>query len=360
MNQIGDILRRNVDRYPDREAMVGGDTRHTWSEVDHRSNRVANGLLGLGVGKGDRVAHLLPNSPELAEILFGILKIGAVVVPVNYRLSSEEISTLLNDSGPKVLMYRSEHSSLIEPIEQKCRSIQHKILLGGDAGIGIPYETLLADSPMEEPPGNAGLDDLAYIAYTGGTTGLPKGAMWLHRTLLDTVQDKTYDFETAFKLKALFVAPFVAASSNIMLFNLAYAAATVFIQDFDPLNNLKIIEKERVELLYMSAVPLFMIASHPEAGNYDISSVKFIGFGGAGMTLDQLKKIKPFFRCPMQQRYGSTETLVNITTLQHGDYEVGEDPEKISRLQSAGRANKGVEIRLLDDSGRDVPLGDVG
>ena len=97
LRNLGDILRRNANRYPDREGVIGGEFRLSWHDVNRRSNRVAHGLLELGVKKGDRVAHLLPNRPELVEILFAVFKIGAVMVPINYRLSPEEIGIILND-----------------------------------------------------------------------------------------------------------------------------------------------------------------------------------------------------------------------------------------------------------------------
>lgn len=358
LKNLGDVLRRNAEKYPEREGVVSGDVRLTWDELNQRVNRLARGLLNAGIKKGDRAAVVLLNCHQWVELNFAILKIGAVFVPVNYRLSSEEVGIIVNDSGAKVLFYSQAFSSLVKGLSDRCPLLEKIVCVGRPEDGQLAYDRLPVDN-ANEPETEVNTDDLAYIAYTGGTTGIPKGVMWLHRTVLDTIQDVPYSFEIAFKSRELIPVPSFAGGVIVQVMNAVYCATTLLFMDFDPLEILKTIEKEKAELMASSAVPLFMLASHPDAGKFDLSSLKRIFYGGGSMSLKQIKKIRTVFPCELQQGYGGTETLLNVTQLNPYDHLL-ENEENLKRLGSAGHVNKGVEVRLVDDAYKDVPLGEVG
>ncbi len=360
LTNLGDLLRRNALRYPDREAVVSATARLTWAELNRRSNRLAHKLLNMEIKKGDRVAVILNNTHQVIEVMFAAFKIGAVYVPLNYRLSPEEISIIINDCGAVVIFYAQDFAATVQAIKSESTQVKYYVVIGQSLHGDPAYEEWLSNVSEQEPESFVGLDNLAIIPYTGGTTGLPKGAMYGHRNIMATIQDHIFPFELAFKSRQLNAAPIFAGGCCVQILNNIYCATTIILMDFDVLNILRAIEREKVELLPLSTVPLFMIANHPEAENFNVSSLKRIFYGGGSMNLRYLEKIQKFFGCELVQQYGSTETLINITTLGPYDHLLEGDEEKTIRLTSAGRANRGVDIRLVDDKGKDVPLGEVG
>jgi long-chain acyl-CoA synthetase len=359
LNNIADVLRRNAQRYPDREAVIAAGTRLTWSQLDRRANRLAHGLMQAGIEKGDRVAICMLNCHQWYEIKFAIHKIGATFVPVNFRLSSDEVATIVDDSGAKMLFYSPSFAPMVSSLPDRCDALDRLVCVGPATDKHMAYEKLTEGQPETDPGVAVGPTDLAYIAYTGGTTGIPKGAMWLHETVLSTIQDLPYPHELALLSKALIPVPSFAAGIILQALNSVYCATTVVFMDFDPVGILKAIETEKVKLMASAVVPLTMLANHPEVHNYDVSSLERIFYGGGSMNVDQLKIIRKVFACDIMQGYGGTETLLNVTQLSPYNHLLDHE-ENLSRIRSAGRPNKGVNIRLLDENDQAVPLGEVG
>jgi acyl-CoA synthetase (AMP-forming)/AMP-acid ligase II len=359
LKNIGDVLRRNAQRYPDREGIVSGDERLTWSALNRRVNRLAHGLLSAGIQKGDRIAIVLLNCHQWFEIKFAIHKIGAVFVPVNYRLSLEEVAMIVKDSAARVLFYSEAFTAIVRNLPDQCESIEQMVCVGKPADGHTAYDQMFDNMTETEPDVRIEPKDLAYIAYTGGTTGIPKGAMWRHETVLFAIQDIPYVYELAFQSTELIPVPSFAGGVIVQALNAVYCATTIVFMDFDPLRILQAIEAEKVELMASAVVPLTMLASHPESGKYDVSSLKRIFYGGGSMSLEQLETIRKVFSCELMQGYGSTETLLNVTQLSQYHHLL-ENEENLSRITSAGRVNKGVELRLADENDKDVLLGEVG
>ena len=188
---VGQFLTRRAALSPDQDGLVDADTgrRFSFREWNQRSNRTANALTGLGIGPGDRVALLVMNSVEYAESFFAIAKLGAICVPLNLRLMPAEVAYILRDSGARTLLFSAE----LTPIATALHAMG-----GGDAGtpieswigVGLPerpewvqsYEALHEAAPDTEPEAGASEDDVLYIMYTSGTTGLPKGAVHTHNS----------------------------------------------------------------------------------------------------------------------------------------------------------------------------------
>lgn len=362
MKNVGDVLRRNAERYPTREGIADleNSVRLSWDEVNRRCNRLSHGLLDLGIKKGDRAAVLLLNCYQWMEIIFAVQKVGAVLVAVNTRLSPDEVCAIINDAGAEMLIFGEEYAFVFEQVRTKCPSVNHGIVLGKDLPGVVTYESLLTIRPDTEPDVRVGADDVAMIAYTSGTTGLPKGAVMRHGTILDTIQDIPYGFDITFKSRASVSGPLSLSTVIYMILNLVYCTATTVLMKFDIINVLKTIEEEKIEILAQSSVPVLMMATHPDAEKYDLSTLKLVRYGGSPMNMTQLKQIKKTFRCALNQGYGSTETFSQICLQTAYDHDVGDDEEKIERFKSVGRPWKDNEIRLVDDEDRDVPLGEVG
>jgi acyl-CoA synthetase (AMP-forming)/AMP-acid ligase II len=190
---IGLLLAKRAQICPNREAIVEfeRDRRFTFSELNTRANRIANALLAKGIRPGDRVATLLKNSVEFVETYFGIAKIGAVMVPVNWRLVAAEIAFILQDSGSRALVYDSDFDDAVSSLhsaEHGPLAVEHWIRReNGESGTpqwALDYEQLSENAESDEPPTGAWDDDNLFIMYTSGTTGRPKGAVHSHDGML--------------------------------------------------------------------------------------------------------------------------------------------------------------------------------
>jgi long-chain acyl-CoA synthetase len=362
MNNVGDVLRRNAKKYPTREGIADleNNVRLSWDEINRRCNRLANGLLSLNIKKGDRVAILLLNCYQWMEIIFAVQKIGAVLVAVNTRLSPDEVRAIVNDAGANVLIFGEEQTSIFDKAKTKCPALTKGITLGKGSSQVVSYENLLEAHSEEEPIADVGPDDMAMIAYTSGTTGLPKGAVMLHRTILETIQDIPYRFEVVLKSRVSVSGPLGLSTVIYSVLNMVYGAATIVLLKFDILNVFKAIEEEKIEILSQASIPILMMATHPDAEKYDLNSLKFLRYGGSPLNMTQLNQIKQIFRCALNQGYGSTETFSQICLQSDYDHDIGEDEEKIERFKSVGRPWKDNQVRLVDDDDQDVPLGEVG
>src|SRR5213083_3363373 len=185
-----DFLRRSSRNFPAKQAVVDGEKQFTYSELQRRVNRWSNALLSLGVARGDRVAILSPNTHWMLESFFGVPQIGAVLVPLNYRLASGDFHYILSHSGSKILLLDWEYAGCIAPIRETLHDLKEIIFLRDGqpkptSPQGRDIEPLLADSSAEDPP-EPGLDekDTCTLNYTSGTTARPKGVMLSHRALV--------------------------------------------------------------------------------------------------------------------------------------------------------------------------------
>jgi long-chain acyl-CoA synthetase len=224
------------------------------------------------------------------------------------------------------------------------------------------YEALLQGFPATPPETEVTGTDLAYISFTSGTTGFPKGVMWTHGALLSTLPDNPFPERICLKSRQMVLAPSFVAGSQIQILNGAFHAATMIFMDFDPPGVMRAIEAEKPSLLASAAVMLRLLASLPDAAGRDTSSLKRIYYGGASMgSREEFERIREVFPCEFQQGYGGAETCILITRLHPDDHEHLETPERAARLLSAGRIEPGAEVRLLGPDGKDVlPRGKVG
>ena len=188
-NNLGLILAKRAQLSPGVEALVEveRERRYTYAELNAGANRIANALRGLGVRPGERVAFLLMNGVEYIEAYFGVAKIGGVMVPLNWRLVPDELEFILKDSGSRVLIFDAEFDESAAALNERGLEVEHWIRVGDPAsapGFASAYAALTRDASAGEPEVTACDDDLLFIMYTSGTTGLPKGAVHTHNTMV--------------------------------------------------------------------------------------------------------------------------------------------------------------------------------
>ena len=346
---LGDIPRRNARRYPRKPALVFGDVRLAWGEVNERVNRFANGLAARGVARGDRVAILAQNDHRYLETYWALAKLGAIAVPLNYRLLERELSVLLDHSTPVALVAGRGYEETARRL-----GVERVISFDGD------YEGLLAAAPGREPERAVGAGDPFAIMYTSGTTGLPKGALVTHGNLESNVYNQAIadkadpaDVNLVATLLYHMGALFMATTYTCL------GCTNVVLESFEEALVLGAIAEERATTCLLVPTMLNRVLNHPDLESYDLRSLRLIFYGGSTIPVPVLRTAIDVFGCSFTQGYGLTETI-EATFLTADDHVLDGDPERERRLASAGREAVNAEVRILDDSARELPAGEIG
>src|SRR5690554_6209305 len=307
---ISQTLRRAVQLNGQGTATIFASRRQTWREFEDRIACLANGLLGLGVNAGDRVAILALNSDRYLEYFYAVPWAGAAVNPVNIRLAPPEVAYTLNDSGSTVLFVDDTFSALLPSLQSQLESIKHVVFMGeGECPQGcIDYESLVANSDRISDA-NASGGDLAGLFYTGGTTGRSKGVMLSHDNLvfnaLNVVAEMGYDNDTIY----MHAGPMFHLADMASTFAVTLAAGTHgIVPRFDVDEVLAFIEQEKVTNTLLVPTMVNLLASSGRIANYDVSSIKRMLYGASPMpeavlisAMEQMPTVS------FAQGYGQTE-----------------------------------------------------
>jgi acyl-CoA synthetase (AMP-forming)/AMP-acid ligase II len=356
-------ITRSASYYRDKTALVFGEKRLTFWEVNERANRLANALSSLGVSKGDRVASLNRNCHQHIEIVFARYKIGAVEVTLNPRLSIEELKWQIDHVGGKVLFVSEEMLDKGREICRVQKSIKYIIAFSGGSEGELDYEELLrSSSPGEPTPVEVDENEPGAIMYTGGTTGRPKGIVhprtspWAitRNMLLDMVPDMTSN--DIF----LGLQPLYHAVGTFILPCWVRGATHIIVPEFDPETALDVIEKEKVTIIKTVPTVLVRFLAHPNIERRNLGSINTIIYGASPMPVEQLKKGIEIFGEVFVQNYGQTEAPMTVCLLRKNEHLLEGTSEQRARLSSIGRPYTFVEVRIVDEAGGDVPEGEIG
>ncbi|MGQ9733859.1 MAG: acyl-CoA synthetase [Candidatus Bipolaricaulia bacterium] len=358
---IGDYLGRREIYSPERLAIIDAgkspELRLTYREWNRRVNRLANWLKGEArVAKGDRVAILARDGLEHLDSFYACGKLGAIHVPFNWRLHWRELLALIENTTPKVLFFSDDFKAKVEEIqaalEDKPYAIRHYIHLEGEGlpnGQSLSYEEVLRSS-AEEPVTCEGLEaeDIACLLFTGGTTGLPKGAMVSHRMIcwnvLNTIIHDLRHDDIYLNVFPLFHTGglFTYLSSQVILGN-----TSILIRQFDAAKVLELIERERVTVFAGVPTMYQMLTEAPNWPTADLSSLRFCTSGGAPLPVPLIQRYMREKGVRFKQGFGMTEFGPGLFAL------ASEDAER--KAGSIGRPNFFVDVRVVDDENR--PLG---
>jgi long-chain acyl-CoA synthetase len=358
---VGDIPRRNAKLYPNGVALVQGSVSFTFSEFNLRVNHLANALLELGLSPGDRIAVLNNNCFQYIELYFAAAKAGLPLVPLNYRFGGSELSWILNDSEAEVLLFGSKYLSTVEELKEDIGPVNHLICMDRQEAGFTSYEDLIGRGSPTEPETEIGENDVAVLGYTGGTTGLPKGVMTTHRNLITSCYNTCLERKLRPGYVFLDVPPLFHAGGANSMFAFAFIGSTNVVADSSsPETILAHIQDYGItHLMLVPAMILFLI-DHPSFKHYDLSSLKVAYYGTAPMPIEPLKRAMAAFKCGFSQTYGATETFVPITILQPEDHIPDGTEEQIRRLNSAGREVIGVQVKIVNEQGREVETSQIG
>jgi fatty-acyl-CoA synthase len=328
-------------------------------DLDRDSNRVANGIRALGLGRNDHISVILPNSIEYATADFGIYKSGAALVPSNMMVGDRDIAYILKDASVKMMFV---HATLLEKVlamRPDLPLLKQIVVIGAGSSDGVTgWEEFKAAYPDKPLSANASLDDDALIVYTGGTTGNPKGVVHTQAGLFFDIIAHDIELPFTSQDKILIVTPMSHASGWIFFCGCVKGASFVIEKSFDPFHVLEVIEKEKVTMTMMVPTIIYVFLDILKQKPYDISSMKIIGYGAAPISeirlAEALKRFGPIF----YQKYGLVECPNMITTLTVDDHIKA--LEKPAILQSCGRPDIMVSIKIVDESDIEIPVGQIG
>ncbi len=358
---LGDIFRRNARRYPRKTGVVFGSTSLSFGEFNHRINRLANALIALGMHPQDKVAIILDNCLEYIELYCAVPKAGGIGVPLNTSLSTSELAYIINNAGAKILVFGERFAPTIDSLRGELDSVETLVSIGASARGSRDYEQLLNQYPTTEPEVKVDEQDIAYFIYTSGTTGLPKGTIITHRGITESAVNYILSARLRHEDVGLVAAPlFWGGAPLVSIVPQVYVGGTLVIADsFTPEAILSLIQREKVTTTMMPPSMIMAMIEHPQLSNYDTSSLRQVWFGGALMPVESLKRAIKTLGNIFVQSYGMIE--FNPISLVVRDEQVIEGPpEKVKRLASCGREPINVEVRIVDDEGRDVAPGEVG
>ena len=353
---LGEWIFKRALTYPQRPFIKEEDRVTTNRQFNARVNRTARALEALGVKKGERVAALMVNSGEFLEIFFACAKTGAMIVPINFKLALPEIQYIIKDAAPRALIYSDEFGEKAKQLKAVPTALEHYLKHGGDKFSGDASLSDFSTSFSEEEPvpeEELTLKDPLLIMYTSGTTGDPKGAVLSHENFLFGAIHSLIGYGIDHSCKSLVIAPLfhigaLAASVTPVI----YAGGSLVLKSFDnPSEVIELITAEKIN--YMFAVPVMfdMMAKTAAWETADFSHVNFFIAGGAPMPVSLIRKYQEKKGIRFAQGYAMTETL-RLTSLDLED--------SIRKAGSVGKEVFHTHLRIVDDSGRDVPPGEIG
>ena len=344
---VGSWIERRSRITPDRPALIAGTRTSTYADLAARIRRLANGLRGLGVAPGDRIAWLGPNHPAFLESLFAAGQLGAVLAPVNHRLETDVRGSVLAQTEPVVLIEHAVEAST------PAGSVRHRIAVGGPVEGSIDYETLVTGSPDRPVDATVGLDDLLLLPHTSGTTGTPKAVMLTHGNVTWNAVNVVVSAGIRGDDVTVAIAPFFRVGGiGVNVLPTLFAGGTVVVpEDPTPDGLLTLMERHRATVGFANPDLLDALLAVDRWPSADLASLRFVLTGGAPVP-ERLIRVYLRRGVTLVQGYGLSEAAPVVLLL---DAETA-----LRKVGAAGRPPMFVDVRIVDADGIDVVTGQIG
>lgn len=357
LTSAGDLLARNARNFPNDIGLIYGEKRLNWKELDDRAKAFANSLFELGLERGDRVAIYAKNSNQWVEALFGLAQVGLVSVTVNYRLTANEVTFIAENSGAKAIICdeSTEQSSL--EVKEKVESLQQVI---------NPqlFENLIEKgksnqkSKIENPKSNAP----AMLLYTSGTTGFPKGAIYSHYSLLVGMLVHVHAIASRQTHRVMLPSPLYSAAGIAGIYCAVYVGSQISLINYDVETACQTIERDKITFTNLVPTTIQMLLASEISKKYDLSSLEVLLYGGSPIPEPVLREaMRRFPKCGFRQTFATTETGCAGTVLEPSEHRLAlENIDKKLLLQSCGRPQTNVDVRIVDENWNFLPPNEVG
>lgn len=352
---VSDLIREPAKRTPEKAALIFQDRPITYAALDAEVDRVAAAIRGLGIKPGDRVAVLIHNVPQFVSAYYGIVRSGAVMIPLNTMLTGEEIAFILTDAEARMVIAAEPFAPLVDGIRDTLPMLEHVVVAGTRAPMGAMTWAQLIERGGDVVPHASKPDDLAALVYTSGTTGKPKGAMLTHGNLLsnlDSMEKVPLLAEAEDDIVLMVLPLFHIYALNVILgLTVRVGATALLLERFDAVGSMEAIERQRVTVVF-GAPPMFIAwLNTPGLERFDLSAVRLAVSGAAALPAQVLEDFTRKTGITIWEGYGLTETAPAVTSNAMGSS---------AKPGSIGAPIPGVEVRLIDEDGDDVEEGDPG
>ena len=353
-----EFARRTRKLYPEREAVVDGDVRLTYEHFFARCDRWSAALASFGVSQGDRVAYISPNTHAQLESFYAVPQLGAVLVPINYRLIADDFAYLIKHSGARVVCAHSDYLDAVDTIRAELTGVNAFVALEGKKDGWLDYETLLRDAPGSFTQPNIAETDLLTINYTSGTTSRPKGVMITHRNAYMNVVGTLIHHPLSLGERYLWTLPMFHANGWTFVWTVTAAGGThVCLRKVQPETIFDLTRRESISMLCAAPTVLIGMANSDSQLRRDLPRGVRVLTAGAPPAAATIERIEDELGWVMTQAYGLTETAPFITIC-----ESRPEQEKLSQRERCEiKACQGVELitsgelRVVDEEDREVP-----
>ncbi|MCU1395061.1 MAG: putative fatty-acid--CoA ligase [Ilumatobacteraceae bacterium] len=360
ISTVADIIRVHGAGRPDHVALILGDRRLSWAQLQERSERVAAALGEEGVGDADHVVLLDKNGIEHFEVFFGAALHNAICVDVNWRLAAPEVEYIVNDAEAKVLVVGPDFVPILDAIAPNLTTVTKIVVIGGHP-VHEDYETWVGRHDPVDPGVHGTADDTAFQLYSSGTTGRPKGVMLSNDNVFALIpMAKEIWGLSADAVNMVAMPLFHIGGGGWAVAGMYEGATSVIIRDLDPAALVRQIGELRISHGFVVPAVLQFLLMVPDIEDADLSSLEVIVYGASPISDDVLARSLRVFHCDFWQAYGLTETTGAVVNLPPADHDL--DGPNRHRLRSCGLPGPSVEVKIVDTDTVDdeVPQGEVG
>ena len=356
---LGEMVKIHAGKNPDKIALKEATRELTFSELNERVNRIANGLAGLGMKKGDKFAVLLENSIEIVELYLAAAKWGFIIVPINFRLAPKDIEYIVNDSDATTLFVHHSFLDGALSVKDNIPNIGKRFFVVGEEKEGFSdYENFVSQGDAAEPDTDVKPEDIWVLLYTSGTTGIPKGVLRSHESYVAFYLINAVDFGFTEDDICMTIMPLCHVNSTFFSFTFTYIGATIYIHPamgFDAFEVLKIVEKEKITFISLIPTHYNLILSVPEEERekLNLTSLKKLLCSSAPAVKETKSSIMECFPgVELYEGYGSTEAGI-VTILK--------PYEQMTKPGSIGRESVGTDfVKILSEDGKECNVGEIG